>query len=68
MTTITIKKSKGFSKTDFESPKELFEYLRDKLTPVPVYLVDNNEIPENLRKSIEEAESEGEKDIVDFRG
>lgn len=68
MTTITIKKSKGFSKTDFESPEELFSYLRDRLTPVPVYFVDDETIPADLLDSIENAEAEGEDDVIDFRG
>ena len=68
MTTITIKKSKGFTKTDFESPEELFAYLRDRLAPVPVYLVDDEKIPTDLLDSIKNAEEEGEDGLVDFRG
>ena len=68
MTTITIKKSKGFSKTNFESPQELYAFLRDKLSPVPIFLVDDEGIPESILDSINKAESEGDDDIIDFQG
>ena len=69
MTTITIKNGqKQFTKTSFDTVKELFVYLREKLSPVSIYLVDDSDIPESINKSIEKAAREGEGDTIDFKG
>ncbi len=68
MTTITIENGEKLPKTRFRTTKELFIYLREKLSPVSVYLIDDKDIPESIRKNIELSEQEGENDIVDFQG
>ncbi|NOX86491.1 MAG: hypothetical protein GXO86_11110 [Chlorobi bacterium] len=68
MTTITIENGEKLPKTKFRTTKELYIYLRDKLSPVSIYLIDDEEIPESIRKNIEKAEQEGEDDIIDFQG
>lgn len=69
MTTITIKNGlKESPKTYFETAQELYIYLRENLFPVPVFLVDDGDIPKSIRASIEEAEQEGESDVIDFKG
>lgn len=68
MTTITIQKGQDFLKTDFETPQELFVFLREKLTPVSIYLVDDESIPKSILDSIEKAENEGDSDTKDFQG
>ncbi len=67
MTTIILNKSKDFSKTYFDTPQELFTFLRDQLSPVPVFLLDDEEIPELILDSINKAEAEGDDGIIDFR-
>ena len=68
MTTITINNVQNFPKTEFESASELFIYLRNKLSPVSIFLVDEEDIPEAIRLSIREAEKEGEDNVIDFKG
>jgi len=69
MTTFTIKKDfKNNTKTEFETARELFIYLREKLTPISIFLVDDNTIPESIRASIEKSEQEGENNLIDFKG
>jgi hypothetical protein len=68
MTTITIKKSQVFSKTNFESPQELYAFLRDQLSPVPIFFPDDDDIPKSILDSIHKAEAEGDNDIIDFQG
>lgn len=54
MTTITINSDfhKDF-KTNFENPKELYIYSREKLSPVSIYLVDENIVTKSIINSIE---------------
>ena len=69
MTTITIES--GLSKdsqTKFKTARELFIYLRESLSPVSIFLVDDTHIPESIRSSIEKAEQEGENNVIDFTG
>jgi hypothetical protein len=66
MTTITIQNSKEFPITNFESARDLFVFLREKLSPVQIHLVDDDEIPQTILDSIEQAEKEGDNDIIDF--
>ena len=68
MTTITIENGEKLPKTRFRTTKELYIYLREKLSPVSIYLVDDKDIPENILKNIEKAENEGEDDVIDFQG
>ncbi|RLD30649.1 MAG: hypothetical protein DRJ02_10220 [Bacteroidetes bacterium] len=68
MTTITIENGEKLRKTKFRTAKELYIYLRNKLSPVSIYLVDDEEIPESILKNIEKAEQEGEDDAIDFKG
>ena len=68
MTTITIENGDKLMKTRFRTTKELYIYLRERLSPVSVFLVDDEDIPETIRKNIEKAEQAGENDIVDVKG
>ena len=69
MTTITIKSGlKKSPKTNFETAQELYIYLRESLFPVPIFLVDDGDIPKLIRASIEKAEQEDESDVIDFKG
>ena len=68
MTTITIEDGEKLPKTKFRTAKELYIYLRDKLSPVSIYLIDDEDIPDSIRKNIEKAEREGEDDAIDFQG
>lgn len=68
MTTITIENGDKLPKTRFRTTKELYIYLREKLSPVSIFLVDDEDIPETIRKNIEKAEQEGENNTVDFKG
>ena len=69
MTTITINKGlKKGSKTQFETAQELFIYLREKLFPVQIFLVDDDDIPSSIKTSIEKSEQESESDLIDFKG
>ena len=68
MTTITIKDNKFLQKTEFESAKELFVFLREKLSPVTVFQVDHENIPKSILASIHKSNKNDENDIVDFKG
>lgn len=68
MTTIRIKKNEEINKTEFESAKELYLFLKDKFSPVEINLINDENIPYKIRKSIENAETAGDKDIIDFKG
>ena len=68
MTTFTIKEDiNKFSKTEFNTSKELYLYLKEKISPVSVFLVNEN-IPKSVLSSIKKSEEEGEDDVVDFKG
>ncbi|MCF6270779.1 MAG: hypothetical protein L3J41_13775 [Melioribacteraceae bacterium] len=69
MTTLTVKKDfEKNMKTEFETARELFIYLREKLTPISIFLVEDDTIPKSIRASIEKSEQEGENDLIDFKG
>lgn len=68
MTTITIREDTELLKTEFDSTKELFEFLRKKLSPVPIFLVDDEDIPKSISDSIEKAQEEADDAIIDFQG
>ena len=67
-TTFTVRNGKKFTKTDFNSLNELFVFLREELSPLKIYLVDDEDIPNHVLKSIEKSEKEGELDVIDFQG
>ena len=68
MTTITIKDTKYLPKTEFESTRELFIFLREELSPVTIFLADEENIPDSIYASVKKAEKEGENDVIDFKG
>jgi hypothetical protein len=68
MTTITIKDSSELYKTEFDTTRELYIYLRKKLSPVSIFLVDDNNVPEFVLKSVKNAAEEGEDDLINFKG
>lgn len=67
MTNITIKNGK-LSKTEFNSTEELFIYLKEKLSPLKLYLVDDESISEESLIKIERSRSNLNKKITDFQG
>ena len=51
MTTITIKNGDELSKTNFDSTQELFSFLRNKLSPIQLFAVDEESLTkESLEK------------------
>ncbi len=67
MTQITVKKG-TLSKTEFNSAKELFIYLKDKLAPLKLYLIDEQEISTESLKKIELSKNDLHKKLTDFKG
>ncbi len=67
MTNITIKNG-TLSKTEFNSTQELFIYLREELSPLKLYLVDDESISEESLKIIERSKNNSRKKLTDFQG
>ncbi|MCF8236241.1 MAG: hypothetical protein K9G67_14930 [Bacteroidales bacterium] len=68
MTTIKIRKNETINKTEFDSFKELYLFLKDKFSPVEINLVNDEDVPYGIKTSIEKIEKEGDIDIIDFKG
>ncbi len=67
MTQITIKK--GFmSKTEFNSTEELYIYLKEKLTPLKLYLIDEESISAESLAKIKNSKNSQNKKLTDFQG
>lgn len=66
MTQITIKKGK-LSKTEFNSAKELFIFLKEKLTPLKLYFVDEDRIAAESLKKIELSKNNPNKQLSNFQ-
>ncbi len=66
MTTITIKENDRLLKTEFGTTRELFIYLRKKFSPVSIFLVDEDKIPESVLESVQKAVDEGEDDLINL--
>ena len=67
MTQITIKK--GFmSKTEFNSTEELYIYLKEKLTPLKLYLIDEESISVESLAKIKNSKNSQNKKLTDFQG
>ena len=56
MTQITIKKG-SLSKTEFNSAEELYVYLKEKLTPLKLYLIDEESISEESLTKIKNSKN-----------
>lgn len=67
MTQITIKKG-NLSKTEFNSAEELYIYLKEKLAPLKLYLIDEESISEESLKKIELSKNNLDKKLKDFQG
>ncbi|MBK5213038.1 MAG: hypothetical protein JJE55_05185 [Flavobacteriaceae bacterium] len=67
MTNITIKKGK-LSKTEFNSTQELYIYLKEKLSPLKLYLVDDESISDESLKKIKHSKNNSHKILTDFQG
>ncbi|MCD4793996.1 MAG: hypothetical protein K8R54_12230 [Bacteroidales bacterium] len=67
MMTITIKDGK-LSKTNFNSTQDLFIYLRKELTPLKLYLIDEDYLSEESLKKIEMSRNNPNKKLTDFQG
>lgn len=65
--TITIKDGK-LSKTNFNSTQDLFIYLRKELTPLKLYLIDEDYLSEESLKKIEMSRNNPNKKLTDFQG
>lgn len=67
MTQITIKKG-NLSKTEFNSAEELYIYLKEKLAPLKLYLIDEESLSEESLKKIELSKNNLDKKLKDFQG
>ena len=67
MMTITTKDGK-LSKTNFNSTQDLFIYLRKELTPLKLYLIDEDYLSEESLKKIEMSRNNPNKKLTDFQG
>jgi len=53
MTTITIKNGqKRFRKTNFDTAEELFIYLKEELSPLKLFLIDEENLSEKSLEKI----------------
>lgn len=69
MTTITINNDQNkFSKTSFETLEELYVFLKEELTPLKLYLVDDEDLSEKSLKKIEESKNNPNRKLTDFQG
>ncbi|MCF6268464.1 MAG: hypothetical protein L3J41_02000 [Melioribacteraceae bacterium] len=69
MTTFTIKKGfKKNPKTEFETARELFIYLREKLSPIKLYQIDEDSLSEDSLEKIEKSRTNSDKKLTDFQG
>ena len=66
MTAITIKQGK-LSKTVFNSTQDLFIFLREELTPLKLYQIDEDSISTESLKKIEKSRNNHNKRLTDFR-
>ena len=67
MTTITIKNGE-LSKMDFESTEELFVYLRNTLSPVQLFAIDEDLLSEETLDLIKKSKNNPHKNLTDFQG
>ena len=65
--TITIKDG-NLSKTNFNSTQDLFIYLRKELSPLKLYLIDEDYLSEESLKKIKESRNNPNKKLTDFQG
>ena len=69
MTTITIKNGfKKNTKTQFETVQELFIFLRDELTPLKLYQIDEEELSEKSMEKINKSKNNPNRKLTDFQG
>lgn len=66
MTTVTIKEA--IEQLSPQAQREVFVYLRKKINPVQIYVVDSAFFPDEVEKSISRAEQFPADDLVDFKG
>ena len=67
MTTITIKNGK-LSKMNFDSDQELFVYLREKLSPIQLFAIDENSLQKESLNKIKKSKNNPHKNLTDFQG
>lgn len=67
MNTITIKNG-NISKTDFNSTQELFVFLREELSPLELFAVDETNISETSLKKIKNSQENPDRKLTNFQG
>ncbi len=69
MTTITIKNGfKNNTKTQFETVQELFIFLRNELTPLKLYQIDEEALSEESMEKIKKSINNPNRKLTDFQG
>lgn len=67
MTTITIKNGK-LPKNNFDSTQELFVYLREKLSPIQLFAIEEENLSEQSLDKIMKSKNNPKKKLTDFQG
>jgi hypothetical protein len=67
MTTITIKNGE-LSKTFFNSTQDLFVFLREELSPLKLYQIDEDSLSEESLSKIKKSIGNPNKKLTDFQG
>ena len=68
MTTITIKSGENLSRTIFNSTQDLFIFLREELTPLQLFQIDEESLSKESLDKIKKSRSNPNKKLTDFQG
>lgn len=68
MTTITIKSGENLSRTIFNSTQDLFIFLREELTPLQLFQIDEESLSEESLLRIKKSRNNPNKKLTDFQG
>ena len=68
MTTITIKSGENLSRTIFNSTQDLSIFLREELTPLQLFQIDEESLSEETLYKIKRSRNNPDKKLTDFQG